>query len=95
MTVNVSTTPSSITPVNSRAEAMEESIPPAVPIKNIVIIAINVGNLPLQGTKLFVKIASRRSRGGINNTAAHNACRVAAKTHAHGEGPVCRRHSTA
>ena len=34
-----------------------------IPVKNIVMIAINVGNLPLHGTKLFVRIAMRRSRG--------------------------------
>ena len=33
------------------------------PAKNIVIIAIKVGNLPLHGTKLFVIIAINLSRG--------------------------------
>lgn len=31
--------------------------------KNMVIMAMSVGNLPLQGTKEFVKMAMRRSRG--------------------------------
>ena len=33
------------------------------PTKNIVKIVIMVGNLPLHGTKLLVKMASNRSRG--------------------------------
>ena len=43
--------------------AGKEDPPPAAPIKNIVITDISMGNLPLQGTKLFVSIASSRSRG--------------------------------
>ena len=34
-----------------------------IPAKNIVIIEINIGNLPLQGTKLFVRIANNLSLG--------------------------------
>ncbi len=37
--------------------------PAAVPAKNMVIIAIRVGNLPLHGTKLFVSMAISLSRG--------------------------------
>ena len=43
--------------------ARKEDPPPDTPIKNIVITDISIGNLPLQGTKLFVIIAIRRSRG--------------------------------
>lgn len=43
--------------------ARNEEPPPEAPIKNIVITEISMGNLPLQGTKLFVSIASSRSRG--------------------------------
>ena len=52
-----------ITPVKNSVDASDANIPAAPPIKNIVIIAISVGNRPLQGTKLFVMIAIRRSRG--------------------------------
>ena len=55
--------PSRMAPVSSRAESSEENIPPAVPTKNMVRMAIRAGNRPLQGTKLLVRIASRRSRG--------------------------------
>ena len=37
----------------------------AVPTKNMDIIAIRVGNRPLQGTKLLVIIAMSRSRGEL------------------------------
>ena len=46
--------------------ARNEEPPPEAPIKNIVITEISMGNLPLQGTKLLVSmasIASSRSRG--------------------------------
>ena len=43
--------------------ARKEDPPPDTPIKNIVITDISMGNLPLQGTKLFVSIASSRSLG--------------------------------
>ena len=54
--------PSKIRPVRKRADKTDEKMP-ALPTKNIVIIAISVGKRPLQGTKLFVIIASNRSRG--------------------------------
>ena len=63
VTPNVTRTPSTITAVKSSAERKEEAVLPAAPIKNMVMIAISVGNLPLHGTKLFVKIARSRSRG--------------------------------
>ena len=55
--------PNTITAVSRTADRTEESAPPAVPTKNMVNIAISVGNLPLHGTKLLVRIASRRSLG--------------------------------
>ena len=55
--------PSRMVPVSNRAENREENSPPAVPTKNIVRMAISVGNLPLQGTKLLVRIANNRYRG--------------------------------
>ena len=55
--------PSRMVAVSNRAENREENSPPAVPTKNIVRMAISVGNLPLQGTKLLVRIANNRSRG--------------------------------
>ena len=59
----VAPTPSSTSPVSSAAEASEAPNPPEAPTKNIVRIAISVGNRPLQGTKLLVSIAMSRSRG--------------------------------
>lgn len=55
--------PRSITPVKSTADITEEKVPPEVPIKNMVSIAMSAGYLPLQGTKLFVSIARSRSLG--------------------------------
>ena len=60
--INVRIMPDRITAVNSKAERIEPIKPDAV-TKNIEIIAIIAGNLPLQGTKLFVIIAKSRSRG--------------------------------
>ena len=56
------THPSSIT--NSPMAAAKESpAPTAPPAKSITIIAIKIGNLPLQGMMLFVNIAINRSCG--------------------------------
>ena len=57
---SVITIPSTITAVSMSAE-MTDELPPKE--KNIVIIAISVGKRPLQGTKQFVNMAMRRSRG--------------------------------
>lgn len=62
-TRNVINTPSTITAVSIIAARSVAPGPPSVPMKNIVISAINVGNLPLHGTKLFVSIAISRSLG--------------------------------
>lgn len=45
------------------ADNTVEKDPVAPPIKNMVMIAIMVGKRPLQGTKLLVIIAMRRSLG--------------------------------
>ena len=58
MTASVTITPVTITAVSISAETAEE--PDAT--KNTEIIAIIAGNLPLQGTKLFVITASSCSR---------------------------------
>ena len=60
---NVRATPSTITPVSSTEESSVRSAPALAPTKNIAMIAMMVGKRPLQGTKLFVSIAMRRSRG--------------------------------
>lgn len=54
--------PNKITSVSNKAEITDPKSP-LNPIKNMEITAIRVGNLPLQGTKLLVKIAIKRSRG--------------------------------
>ena len=51
------TPPKIITPIT------EENIPMISPMKNMDIIEMIVGNLPLQGIKLFVRMASSLSRG--------------------------------
>ena len=56
-------TPNTITAVIINADKTEEKAPVILPIKNIVISEIMVGNRPLQGTKLLVNTASNRSRG--------------------------------
>ena len=55
--------PRSITAVKSIAENIDLNGPIKELAKNIVIIAIRVGNLPLHGTKLFVIMAISLSRG--------------------------------
>ena len=62
-TIKVKNIPSKITKHKIATLKNEENIPVFAPIKNIVIIDISVGNLPLQGTKLLVKIAINLSLG--------------------------------
>src|SRR5690606_20044186 len=59
----VITTPNTITPVSISAEMMLWNGPASMPAKNMVMIAMRVGNLPLQGTKLLVMVATSRSLG--------------------------------
>lgn len=61
-TANVINIPKSITAVSIIADRALSNTP-ALPMKNMVIIVIIAGNLPLQGTKLLVSIAMSRSRG--------------------------------
>ncbi len=60
-TRNVISTPRIMTARRMTADSTEENAPEAV-TKNIVIIAIIVGKRPLQGTRLLVITAMRRSR---------------------------------
>ena len=62
-TKKVIITPKIITKVNDKAEIIDENSPALYPTKNMVITAINVGNRPLQGTKVFVMVAINRSLG--------------------------------
>ena len=62
-TVKVDKIPNKMSIVSINAEKMESAAPPETPMKNMVMMAISVGNLPLQGTKLLVIIAMSRSRG--------------------------------
>ena len=55
--------PSRITAVSSTAESREVPNPALAPMKNMVMMAMRVGNRPLQGTKLLVMVAIRRSLG--------------------------------
>ncbi len=59
----VTITPSIIAASNINADVTERINLGADAVKNIVIIDINVGNLPLQGTKTLVRIAINLSRG--------------------------------
>ena len=62
-TASVAAIPNKIT-VQSRAADIRLPAKPVAPArKNIVITAMSVGNLPLQGTKLFVSMAIIRSLG--------------------------------
>lgn len=60
---SVAATPRTITPSRIIADEKDFPIPVTEAVKNIVIIVISDGNLPLQGTKLLVRIAIRRSLG--------------------------------
>ena len=55
--------PSKTKPINNNTSKKEAPLWVWNPTKNIEINAIIVGNLPLHGTKLFVKIATNLSRG--------------------------------
>ena len=55
--------PKRMTPVSRTADRREAETVPSVPTKNMVISAMRVGNRPLHGTKVFVRMASSRSRG--------------------------------
>ena len=56
-------TPKIITEVKIKADFKELKNPSVSPMKNIDIMEISKGNLPLQGTKLLVKIAINLSLG--------------------------------
>lgn len=60
---NVMSIPKIITRVNIVVDKIEFNAVILLPIKNIVIMEISSGNLPLHGTKLFVRIAINRSLG--------------------------------
>lgn len=62
-TAKVMHTPRTMNRVRSRADSMESKAPPDTPTKNMEIMAMRVGNLPLQGTKLLVIMAMSRSLG--------------------------------
>lgn len=62
-TANVVKMPSKITRDKINDDRNEEPNPTAPPTKKRLIMQISVGNLPLQGTKLLVIIAIKRSLG--------------------------------
>ncbi len=61
VTASVMPIPRRIIRVSSSAQRKEDQRPLDIPAKKIAISAIRVGNLPLQGTKLLVRMARRRS----------------------------------
>ncbi len=61
--INVIIIPIKIIPISITVPTIDEIIPELIPTKNIVIIDIIVGNLPLHGTKLLVNIAINLSLG--------------------------------
>ena len=63
VTPKVTPTPSRISPVSISAERSDRPAPAAVPTKKMRIRLTSVGNRPLQGTKLLVRMASSRSLG--------------------------------
>ena len=60
---SVSRMPSKTTSITTKAATNPEKIPAIEPEMNIVATVIKNGNLPLQGTKQFVRIAINFSRG--------------------------------
>ena len=64
-TNNVRKIPKSMTNITAIVDTIEAPKPCIVPAINIVAIDINSGNLPLQGTKLFVNIAINFSLGEL------------------------------
>lgn len=61
--INVITTPNMIILVRINADIIDLNGPESDPTKNMAITEISMGNLPLQGTKLFVIIAINLSLG--------------------------------
>lgn len=57
--------------------------PCILPAMNIVLIAIKKGNLPLQGTKLLVKMEINLSRGESIILHPTQPCSITTKSHAH------------
>lgn len=62
-TKKVMAIPNNTTAVRRTAPSSDLTTPEAEKMKNIVIIDISPGNLPLHGTKQFVSIAISLSRG--------------------------------
>ena len=62
-TKKVISIPNIITPVSITVDKTEFNMVILLPMKNMVIMEIRSGNLPLHGTKLLVRIAIRRSLG--------------------------------
>ena len=60
---NVINIPKPITIIRIKTPSNEFQNPPSTPTKNMVIIEISIGNLPLHGTKEFVNIAINLSLG--------------------------------
>ena len=77
--------PSKTTHKTTKVETKEEAklLAKKLPIK-IVAIVIKKGNLPLQGTKLFVKIAINFSLGESIILVPTTPSSITAKSHAHG-----------
>ena len=61
--ISVIIIPNIITKITDKVDRIDAPIPPIVPAINILAIVIKNGNLPLHGTKLFVKIAIILSLG--------------------------------
>lgn len=57
--------PKIITNITAKVETIEEPIPFMVPAIKMLAIVIKNGNLPLQGTKLLVRIAINFSLGEL------------------------------
>ena len=62
---NVKNIPNKITPSTTNVDIIDAPIPCMLPAINIVAIVIKNGNLPLHGTKLFVRIAISLSLGEL------------------------------
>ena len=60
---NVAVIPTRMAPVSPTAEMTDPSNPDRPATKNIVITEMRAGKRPLQGTKLFVRMAMSRSLG--------------------------------
>ena len=81
----VMSTPNTMTAVKSRAESTDSPRKKEPPTKNMEMMAMSVGETGRCRDKVVGDDGDEAFSGAVNDAAAHDACGVAAKAHAHGQ----------